>query len=200
MSSSLAVTCAVEGPVDEAVLRRLAWTMGAELGPVHGRRGKNHLDQRIEGYNSAARYYPWLVLRDLDHDEHCAVSLRNRLLPSPETQMCFRIAVRSVEAWLLADRSNIASFLGVSTDLIPKDPELVDNPKNAVAALAQRSRRRPIREDMAPKPGSGRSVGPAYPARLIEFARQHWHPEVALRASDSLYRTIRCWRRILGLS
>jgi hypothetical protein len=36
-----------------------------------------------------------------------------------------------------------------------------------VVELARYSRRRDIREDMVPRPGSGRSVGAAYTSRLI---------------------------------
>lgn len=90
--------------MDEAVLRRLVHDAGGEVGPIHGKNGKNKLDQGIEGYNKAAQYNPWSVLRDLDHDALCPVCLRKELLPELAPQMCFRIAVRAVESWLMADR------------------------------------------------------------------------------------------------
>ena len=178
-------------------MHRLAEVIGGDLGSVHGKRGKYDLDRKIAAYNQAAQYSPWFVLRDMDHDDDCAASLRNCLLPESVSQMCFRIAVRSVEAWLLADRSNIASFLSVSVDLVPRDPEAMENPKVDMVNLARRSKRRAIREDMIPRPGSGRHVGPAYTARMIEFARQHWRPDVASGTSDSLRRAILCWEKLL---
>jgi len=59
---------AVEGPTDEAVLRRIASHVGLHIGAVHGKNGKQHLRQQIPGYNKAARIVPWVVLVDLDHE------------------------------------------------------------------------------------------------------------------------------------
>jgi hypothetical protein len=193
------ITAAVEGNVDEAVVRRLIDHVGATPGPVYGRNGKDHLRRRIANYNQAARLSPWVVLVDLDHDAECAPPLRSAWLPSLSPFMCLRVAVRQVEAWLLADRERLAKFLSVSTSRIPHNPETIEHPKNTLVELARYSRRRDIREDMVPRPGSGRSVGPAYTARLIEFViseRKGWRPEVAARYSDSLNRSLRCLRRL----
>ena len=82
------VSGAVEGVVDEAVLRRIVEQLGAELGVVYGKSGKAGLDASLAGYNRAARLSPWVVLRDLDRDE-CAPAGRSRLLPDPAPHMCF---------------------------------------------------------------------------------------------------------------
>jgi hypothetical protein len=82
--------------------------MGAQPGPVYGKNGKRHLRERITGYNNAACFSPWIVLLDLDHDSGCAPPLRNDWLGALAPFMCLRIAVRQVEAWLLADRDNIS--------------------------------------------------------------------------------------------
>ena len=100
--------------------------------------------------------------------------------------MCLRVAVHQVEAWLLADRDNIARFLGVAASRVPRHVETLTNAKEAMVDLARRSRRRDIREDMVPRPGSGRSAGPAYASRLIEFAQGMWNPQKPARPSDSL--------------
>jgi hypothetical protein len=47
-----------------------------------------------------------------------------------------------------------------------------------------------IREDMLPRRGSGRPIGPAYTSRMIEFVENNWRPEVAARSSDSLRRCL----------
>jgi predicted PilT family ATPase len=52
------ISGAVEGLVDEVVLRRLVERAGGVLNPVHGGNGKSHLRQRIAGYNQAARLMP----------------------------------------------------------------------------------------------------------------------------------------------
>lgn len=191
------INAAVEGIVDEAVVKRLIDFVGGDHGRIFGRNGKLHLQNEITGYNNAAQHAPWLVLVDLDHDEECAPFLRGKWLPQPASKMCFRIAVHEVEAWLIADRVRIARFLGVRQSIIPRAPEAIDNPKRAMVELARKSRWRAIREDMAPREGSGREVGPAYSSRMIEFIRKAWSPEAAVEASDSLRRCVECLRKLV---
>jgi hypothetical protein len=187
---------AVEGLVDQAVMRRLLGEVGAEPGPVYGGNGKDHLLERLDGYNRAARFNPWLVLVDLDRDDDCPPPFRERWLPHPAPRMCFRVAVRAIEAWLLADRERCARFLGVTVSRIPLEPESERDPKRVMVDLARHSRRRDIREDLVPRPGSGRAVGPAYTSRLMEFVESDWRPEVAANCSDSLRR---CRQRLVQL-
>lgn len=182
--------------MDAAVLRRLARDLGVNLGSVHGGRGKHHLDKQIANYNQAARFSPWLVLRDMDRDGECPVSLRNHLLSAPVPNMCFRLAVRSVESWLLADPNSLAKFFGISAARLPTNPEDLDNPKTELVNLARRSGRSAIREDVVPREGSGRSTGPAYLSRMSEFVDEHWQPTLASANSESLNRTIRCLRSL----
>ncbi len=188
--SSVVLTAAVEGTVDAAVANRLAHICGADLGIVHGQSGKGNLLKNLFGYNRAAAYSPWLVLIDLDEDELCPALARLQWLPSPSTKMCFRIAVREVETWLLADQSAIAEFLHVSPSAIPSDPEELRHPKREVVRLASSSRRKDIRRDMVPRPRSCRVVGPAYSSRMAEFALLHWRPSLAAAKSESLTRCI----------
>jgi hypothetical protein len=193
------ISGAVEGIVDEAVLRRLVRAVRAQAGPVFGKTGKQQLLERLPGYNNAARYSPWLVLVDLDDDANCAPPFKAATLPTPSQWMCFRVAVREVEAWVLGDRQRAAEFLDVNPNLLPADPEREENPKRIVVNLARRSRNRDIRQDLVPREGSGRSEGPAYASRLIEFvsdAQHGWRPTVAAHASDSLARCLRSLRRL----
>jgi hypothetical protein len=191
---------AVEGIVDEAVFRRLLKAVRAEPGTVYGKNGKQQLLERLGGYNNAARFSPWLVLVDLDQDADCPPPFVAARLPVPSERMCFRVAVREVEAWLLGDRERLARFLDVDPGWIPSDPEGSPNPKMQVVNLARRSRSREIVADMVPRQESGRSEGAAYASRLIEFisdSRRGWRPTVAARSSDSLRRCLRCLRRLV---
>jgi hypothetical protein len=193
MTARPVVTAAVEGLVDEAVVRRLIEHVGAEIGPVHGRQGKDHLKRNLIGYNRAAVFAPWLVLLDLNSDAECAPALRETLLSAASPMMRLRIAVREVEAWLLADRERIARFLGVPAARVPRVPEVEADPKRSIVGLAQRSKRRAIRDDIIPRQGSGRSQGPGYTSRLMEFVldkRRGWRPEVAASRADSLRRCL----------
>jgi hypothetical protein len=187
------VNGAVEGPVDEAVARRLLFSVGASPGTIYGKNGKQHVLGRLAGFNNAARLSPWLVIVDLDTDADCAPTVRGRWLPDPAPSMCFRIAVREVEAWLLADQERLAQFLGIPRSRVPSQPETIPDPKRALVDLARRSRRRDIVQDFVPRPASGRAVGPAYASRLIEYVTDHvvgWRPDVAARSSDSLRRCL----------
>jgi len=190
---TVSVSGAVEGDLDEAVLRRLVEEKGAILDRLYGKQGKQHIEKRLGGYNQAAHRFPWVVFRDLDHDADCAPSLKARCLPNPARYMCFRIAVRTIESWLLADRESIAGFLRVAVSRVPSFPETLDDPKYAMVELARHSRLRDIREGVVPRPGSGRKVGTLYTSQLIEFAQTKWEPETAAQRSDSLRR---CRERI----
>lgn len=161
-----------------------------DLGDVFGLKGKDSLDQRLVGYNNAARFSPWLVVRDLDSDAPCASALVQRLLPQPSEFMCLRVAVRSVEGWLLADRERMARFLGIAATKVPTLPDGIADPKRLVVELARGSRRSAIRQDIVPAKGTTATVGPGYSARIIEFATKHWRPRAAAERSRSLRRCI----------
>jgi len=200
MTGHVIVQAAVEGYVDEAVLGRVAGAVGAGLGTVYGKRGKHHLKNKIHGYCAAARNWPWVVLVDLDHDASCAPDLRQSWLPGGAHALCFRVAVRAVEAWLLADWERFSRFFGIPASLIPRNVEALNDPKGTVVELARQSRRSAVRQDMVPRPGSGRREGPLYTSRLIEFVRDTsggWRPGLAVQRSDSLSRCFRALDRLV---
>ncbi len=197
MSGSVVISAAVEGIVDEAVVRKLIIDAGGLSGTVYGKNGKPFLRQRIDGYNNAAHRAPWIVLVDLDSEADCAPPLREAWLPEPAPDLCFRVAVREIEAWLMADAETLAEFLGVARSRIPGRPENSDQPKAAMVNLARHSRRRAVREDMVPREGSGRPVGPAYTSRLTEYVESRWRPEVAARHAESLRRAKACLERLI---
>ena len=192
-NGQIPLTAAVEGPVDDVALRRIAESAGVEVSTVYVTNGKGNLVRRLEGFNSAAQHAPWLVVVDLNGTA-CAPELLAEILPAPSPLMTCRVAVRAIEAWLMGDVDRLASFLSVAASRFPADPDAVNDPKQALVNLAAHSRRRAIREDMTPRPGSGRSVGPNYSGRLIEFITDEsagWRPDVAANRSDSLARALR---------
>lgn len=191
------LSAAVEGPLDEAVLARLVSDLGGSLHRVYGRNGKSALLDRLPAFNHAAQHSAWLVLVDLDDDDVCAPPYRTRILPNPSRLMHLRVAVREVEAWLLADRIGLARFLSVPAARMPQLPELEPSPKRTIVALARRSGRRDIRQDLVPRPPSGRTAGPGYVPFLTEFVRSHWDPAAAELRSDSLRRCRVCIRSAL---
>ena len=124
----ISVSGAVEGLVDRAILLRLMADVGVNPATVYVAGGKHRVRQRIEGYNNAARFAPWMVLVDLNAEAECAPVLCRTWLPQPAPLMRFRVVVRKAEAWLLADRERLSRFLGVSVDLLPRDPEAIADP------------------------------------------------------------------------
>jgi hypothetical protein len=163
------VSAAVEGDLDEVVLRKIADHIGFSIGSVYGRKGKPPLLQRLNGYNNAARFAPWIVMLDLDNDYECAPEALTAWLPKRAENMFCRIAVHAIEAWLLADRDRIAAMLGISAQRISTQPDSLDDPKRHLVDLARNSNRAEIRASIVPRPGSGRSVGPSYNAKMIDF-------------------------------
>lgn len=184
--------------VDEAVARKLI-TCAAGQAPfaVYGKRGKQWIRERITNYNSAARHAPWFVLVDLDYD-NCAPQLCSEWLPGPAPRMCFRVAVREVEAWLLADAESLAKFLSVPAAQIPPHPETSADPKLDMVNLARRSKRRAIREDMVPRASSGRAIGNAYNSAMVEYVSRHWRPAVAAERAPSLHKARAALQRLVS--
>jgi hypothetical protein len=179
--------------VDEVVVRTLLGHAGREAGTIYVQGGKSRLLAKLAGFNAAACLSPWVVLVDLNGDTVCAPEFVAETMPAPSAHMIFRVAVRQVEAWLMADRERLARYLRVSQARIPRDPEAESDAKQTMVNIARASSDRRVRQDMVPTPGGGRKTGPNYAGRLIEFATQRWRPDVAAERADSLSR---CMRRL----
>ncbi|MGE0027085.1 MAG: hypothetical protein AB7O78_17800 [Thermoleophilia bacterium] len=184
------VDIAVEGLLDEAVLRRALREVGLDVWRVFGRKGKQSLLRQLQSYNEAARIGPWVVLLDLDDEAPCPGAAIAQWLPEPAPGMRLRVAVQEIEAWLLADREACATLLGRAISLLPTNPDAEADPKQLVVNLARRSSRRAIREGLVPRVGSGRSEGATYTSDLIEFSENEWRPQVAAETSPSLARSL----------
>jgi hypothetical protein len=189
----IVVTAAVEGIVDEVLLKRVCNHAGAGIGLVYGRTGKSYILSRLAGYNNSARFRHWVVLLGLDNDASCAPEVLPKWLRIPSALMRLRVAVRELEAWIIADVERLVDFLGVAIRKVPSNPDSLPDPKLALVNLARDSKRRAVREDMVPRPGSGQSVGPANATRMVEFLQDShsgWRPGVASGNSDSLRKCI----------
>lgn len=180
-------------------MRRIFKEMRIPAGTVYVKNGKNKLLEKIYGFNMAAQHGPWVVIVDLDRSYDCPPEALRAWLPFPSSGMHFRIAVRSIESWIMADRQRMARFLGVALSRVEADPETLEYPKQYLVNLARRSRKRYIKDSMVPRPQSGREVGPGYTSKLIEFitdSEEGWRLEIAAERSDSLKRSIETIARI----
>ena len=109
---------------------------------------------------------------------------------SKHPNLIFRIAVKEVEAWLLAHRRGFAKFAGISADIIPQKIESIENPKKLLVSLVEKSTKRDLREDIVPKPKSTATQGRNYNDRLILFVEKFWEPSLAMENSPSLKRAL----------
>jgi hypothetical protein len=183
------VALAGEGPTDVAAARRLVEHAGHSVHREFSLAGKSQLDRRLTGFNNAARFSPWLVLRDLDHDAACAPELIAQLLPNRAELMLFRVAVRAVESWLLADAEAFAAFFHLPPESMPTQPDELPNPKETILDIIANASTTSIRKLMLPG-GKARKVGPGYSATLIEFISAHWDVGRAAPRSRSLERCL----------
>jgi len=190
------VRVAVEGQLDFAVAERRLSGSGLTAVRVGLPRGRSEVLSRWGGYNEAAKREPWLVLVDLDRDE-CAPSLLRSLPSAPVPRMALRIAVREIEAWLLADRS-IARALRVPANALPSFPDHVDAPKRRLVELVRAEcKTKQIRDAILPAQAPAR-VGRGYNNFLAAFVRERWEPAAAAKRSDSLARALRAIERLAG--
>ena len=100
--------------------------------------------------------------------------------------MYISIAVRAVEAWLMADYKEFARHLHIREGRIPKKPEEEENPKRTIVNLARNSRSSMIKREVVPSQKSGRSKGNGYEDIMIEFVQKKWCPVHASQRAPSL--------------
>lgn len=151
--------------------------------------GFGAIKRDIKKYNEAAKYMPIFALTDLDNDFCPSRKITDWLdNTTPSEKMFFRIAVKEIESWLLADREGFAGFLNISQSNIGNTPDQLADPKNELFRLVKKSRQRRIREAILPANGS--DMGPAYNSTLQSFVETKWDLTRAQINSPSLQRTI----------
>lgn len=182
-----------EGDLDYAVAERLIRNAGGTCYPAAVPRGRERILANMRGYAEASKHGRWLILCDLEKDD-CAPGLIARHLGESRGALQWRVAVRKIESWLLGDEE-LAKALAVSPARLPRNPDLVADPKVELVNIARRSRSRKVRNDLATETGR---VGPGYNRWLTEFVRDHWDPRRAAERSDSLRRAIAAVERLVA--
>jgi hypothetical protein len=184
------VNLATEDELSEVILLRVLADLNRyAVGTAYRRGGSGYLRRTIHGWNSAAKGVPFIVLTDLDAAE-CPARLVNEWLQTQaHPNLLFRIAVREVESWLLADPANLSEFLGVKM-VAPTITDAIADPKAAIIDLARKSRSRTIRDRIVPRKGSTAKHGPDYNGCLGWFVRKRWDIDTAKTNSPSLARTL----------
>ncbi len=190
--TDIPISIAVEDPLSEAILREMLKQTKRpfSIGKCFCRGGYGHLKNLIPGLNQAASGMPYLVLTDLDKAE-CPLAIISTWLTQPRhPNLIFRIAVKEVEAWLLADREAFAKFLGIAINLIPVDIDGIPDPKQCLINLARKSNKRDLRKGIVPEQNSTAKIGKDYNGQLIPFVRTHWQVATAQLNSPSLQRAM----------
>lgn len=183
---------ATEDALSEAVAETLLSQAGIDQIHTKIRKdGFGYLKRRIKDLNRMAdQVMPVLLVTDLDQYP-CPPGMIAEWLPTGRTQrLLFRIAVRETEAWLLADRSALARFIGISDAAIPARPDELPDPKARLLKLVRQSSNRALRRDVLPAKGSTSPVGLGYNAQLCQFVRSDWSSERAAESSASLRRAL----------
>jgi hypothetical protein len=182
------VNLAVEDQLSEAVLRKILHYSKRPyvVGTCYNRGGFGYLKKTIAGFNNAAKGTPFIVLTDLDAAE-CPPSLIRDWLPRRKhPNLVFRVAVREVESWLLADGNGLSKYLLIRKELIPQDVDTLSDPKQTLVNLARKSRYREIKNAIVPRMYSTAKQGPDYNGKLLPFVSNNWNVTNAMKNSISL--------------
>jgi len=153
--------------------------------------GNARLLAGVAKYAEASRVgIPHIILTDLDNGSCAPELLAQWRVPKLEGLMIFRVAVREVESWILADRKGISQLFGVPLSKVPQRPDECKDPKQNLLNLVRRSRSGKLKKDMLPTIGSSAAIGPLYNDVLVGFARDTWNVEYAAKRSPSLRKAI----------
>jgi hypothetical protein len=190
--TDIPINLVFEDVLSEAVLKQMLKQSQRPflVGDCFNQRGNDQIQKKISGFNNAAKGMPYLVLTDLENADCPLVILSEWLTQPKHPNLLFRIAVKEVEAWLLAHREAFAKFLGISVDLIPGDADRIPDPKLLLINLARRSRKRKLREAIVPELNSTAKIGKDYNNQLIQFVNKSWQVASAETNSPSLKRAM----------
>lgn len=184
------IALATEDVLSEAIgLRLIAEIEIPHSAPMKLRRGgSGYLRSKMDSWRQMAQHQMMVVLTDLDR-ANCLLEFRNqwlgpRLVPE---NLLFRIAVREVEAWILADHVAMRTLIGAK-GVLPEEPDLILDPKQHLLELAKRAPRE-VRNDLIRAEGANAIQGLGYNSRLVSWVRTRWNPERASKLSPSLRRT-----------
>lgn len=182
------IAIATEDQLSEAIALRLI----SEIPTPHrvtfklGNRGNGYLRSKMRSWCQMAEQQVMVVLTDLDR-ANCLVEFRNQWLDQAvPDNLLFRIAVREVESWVLADHVAMRELIGAK-GVLPVAPDELVNPKQALLGLAKTSPRS-VRNDLLKRIGGTSTQGLGYNARLTAWVNSEWNPQRAAERSPSLAR------------
>jgi hypothetical protein len=183
------IAIATEDELSEAVLLRLIRDIRVPHRVTHRLRknGNGYLRSKMDNWRQMAAHQVMVVLTDLDN-ANCLLAFRNEWLGhvEPPEKMLFRIAVREVEAWLLADRVAMRQLIG-TRGVLPRAPDELADPKQVLLKLASAAPRL-VRDDLVRRVDGNLLQGLGYNAHLVSWVNATWCPVRAIELSPSLER------------
>jgi hypothetical protein len=199
----------VEDPPSAAVARRIVEYANKKHGVFFRFKDGFPVDQH--GYGNIIKKMPKLVemaksgihsfiISDLDRAECAPARMRDWLNQRYEirlkipTALIFRIAVREIESWIMADRENLASFIGIAAANFSKDPDMLPDPKQHLLNVIRQKGKKKWHQDMLPQSPTA-TIGPLYNEKICLFVKEHWNPTCAESISPSLARAIKAFDR-----
>ncbi len=186
------ITIATEDELSEEVAIRLVdeflidFTVEKKL-----RKGGNgYLRSKCDAFNKMAVRRPILLITDLDKIE-CAKTLIENWFDDkvPNPNLIFRVAVREIESWLLADHEAMRVLLNKGANGIERSPDTLTEPKEYLLRRAMRAPSE-IKRDLVREKNGRAYQALSYNVRLCDFVKNNWCPTRASERSDSLRRAV----------
>ncbi len=179
------ISIASEDELSEIVGVVLASEAGFDPDQLLRKNGNGYLRSNIDKFHRLAALRPVLLLTDLDK-KVCPTALMEEWMPQrrAEPNLLFRVVVREIESWVLADHQAMRALLGDRANL-PRTPDELVDPKQELLKLAQRASRA-VRGDLVAARGAIASQGFGYNTRLRRLIESEWSPERAAMRSPSL--------------
>lgn len=193
------IAIATEDQLSEAIALRLISEIPTPHCVTHKLRkgGFGYLRSKMDSWRQMAQHQVMMVLTDLDRAD-CLVEFRNQWLASRPlpASLLFRVAVREVESWVLADHVAMRALIGAK-GVLPVTPDELADPKQALLRLVKAAPKE-VREDLLKTIDGNLSPGLGYNARLTEWVNSAWSPQRAAERSPSLARARVRLKEVVG--
>lgn len=180
-----------EDELSEAVGLRILAEVCPEMhvDPILRRNGFGYLRSKMVNWSQMANYQPVLLITDLDRKPCPQDIIKDWFgILQKRENFLFRVAVKEIESWILADHIAMRSLFGKKGTL-PENSDDLSDPKNYLLNLAKKASRE-VRYDLVREEGSATRQGIAYNSRLVALVRDMWCPKRAAERSRSLNKAI----------
>lgn len=180
----------VEGSLEEHMMKRLLRDRGhpVQEGLINNKGGQGNFWRSIAGINRSHGLRV-AALADLEKAVCPGKLIRQKLGREPASFLTLNLAVRMLEAWLLAD-PNLAKYLKIPPDKLPLRPEAESHAKRCLLSLVRDYGDAKRKLTFLGPHSSTLHPGPDYEPLMGKFITDHWSPTEAARRSPSLKRAL----------